>query len=458
MKKTLRFLTLLTAFLFFTGVAFPADMTEADRVKESENVSFVRQLKAALNRGSMDEALSLFDSLPASLSGDKELSKLHASLLISAARYKEASSVISSLEAANPGDIELLEMKMVLAKASGDKTAKKNALNAMIAADPNNAVANIELGQEQVLNHKYKQARTFYQKALIREPNNEAALFGYGQTSYYLDDLDNARKAFNKILAVDPQSSTAYSYLAKLDADDENYKRAENNVRKAIELDDTCYDYFMDLGTYLRNQGKFKDAEEAWTKAISIDPSYFLGYAYRAGLYDEQNMYDKALQDYRNVIKTNPKYYFAYESLGMLAWRAKSYTEAREAFELAYSINDKNISYPLIISACYLQEKKLQPAKLFLEKVMKNYQDHTTFEYVMLRLYHDQGPSNAENDIALRIQKEGNSTTRGKMLYYFALFYDMKGNTELAKKYYSEITAMNSPMFFEYRLAEWSME
>ena len=222
-------------------------------------------------------------------------------------------------------------------------------------------------------------------------------------------------------------------------------------------MDPTSYDFYMDWGTYSRMRGKFKQAEEAWTRATQINPDYFLAYAYRAGLYDEQNMYAKALDDYRMVIKTNPKYYFAYEALGILAWHEENYAEARASFEKAFSYYPQNISYPLIIAACMYKDKKGFEVKPFLQKVMKNYGDHDSLEYLMLRLYHDLGPSNAENLITQKIIKEDNSTKKGKMSYYMGLYDEIKGREELAKKMYNEVAALQSPMFFEFRLAEWKV-
>ena len=157
-------------------------------------------------------------------------------------------------------------------------------------------------------------------------------------------------------------------------------------------------------------------------------------------------------------METNPKYYFAYEALGILAWHAESYDEARKAFETAYSYNKENVSYPLMIAACYIKAGQLQKAKLFLQQVMKGMADKQTVEFSMVRLYHDQGPGNAENDLAIKIPKIDKTTPKGKMLFYFALYHDLKGVNTLAAKYYAEVKNMNSPMFFEYRLAEWSLE
>lgn len=456
--------------MFFSGAVFAADMTSSAvqppkgtvKTKVDPEVAFVENLQALLDAGELDKAISSFDTMPKNLKRSSDLMLIKASLLISASRLEEASELINELEKNDPSNVSILEMKIAIAKAGGKSKqnvqAKKAAIAKVIALDPNNAAANIELAQEQVLLRKYKLAQNYYRKALIGSPDDAGALFGFGQTSYYLNKLDDARAAFEKMIALNPQEAIAYQYLGKLEAEKENYKPAFEYISKAILFDDKNPDFYMDLGTYSRFLGKFDGAEQAWTKAISLNPDDFLAYAYRAGLYDEQDKFDLALKDYRKVVETNPKYYFAYESLGILAWHEQQWDEARAAFEKAYSYNKENVSYPLMIAACYIKTNKLQQAKLFLEQVMKTKSDRTSIEYQMLRLFLDQGPSNAENDIALKIPKEEKSTTRGKMMYYFALYYEMKGIPNLAAKYYAEVKNMKSPMFFEYRLAEWSLE
>lgn len=455
--------SLLCAFPNFAAdVSITENRHTQSAATDSPAVAFVRSLSAVLQGGSAEQAADLFQTMPAELKNDFDLQKLHASLLISAARYDDAKKLISELEQKNASDIEIKELKMMLAKVTGNGSAKSAALKEIVALDPNNPSANTELGQEQVLKHKYKPAKNYYAKALKGDPNNLDALFGYGQTSYYLNEIETAKKTFNKMVELDPQNAQAYAYIGKLYAEDENYLRAEESVLHAIALDGSNYDFYMDLGTYQRFRGKFKDAEKAWTNAIQINPDYFLAYAYRAGLYDEQNLYDNALEDYRMVIKTNPQYYFAYESVGMLAWRIGNYDEARMAFEKAYSYNKKNVSYPLMIAACYYKAVK-QPnqavqVKPFLAKAMKDFPDHDSLDYLMLRLYHDLGPGNAENLVSRKIQSESNGTKKGKMTFYLALFDEIMGRDELSKKMYSEVASLQSPMFFEFRLAEWKVK
>lgn len=466
MKLTKHFLAFaicasLAASLFSAELSISEDQkgqTTNSAKAQSQEAGFALKLQAALQSGSLENALALFDTMPESLKANRDLQKLKASLLISAGKNADAQKLISELEQKDSSDLEVKEMKMLLAKASKNASAKSAAIKEILAINPTNPSANVELGGEKVLKKHYKEARAYYMTALKGDENNQDALFGYGQTSYYLNKIEDSRKAFNKILLLDPNNATAYAYIGKLYAEDENYKKAEESVLKAIELNPNGYDFYMDLGTYSRMRGKFDQAEKAWTSAIKIDPNYFLAYAYRGGLYDEQNLYAKALEDYRMVIKTNPKYYFAYEALGILAWHEENYAEARASFEKAYSYYPKSISYPLIIAACMYKSKRAFEVKPFLQKVMKQYSDRESLEYLMLRLYHDLGPSNAENLIAQKIIKEDNSTKKGRMSFYMGLYDEIKGHEELSKKMYNEVAALQSPMFFEFRLAEWKVK
>ena len=38
------------------------------------------------------------------------------------------------------------------------------------------------------------------------------------------------------------------------------------------------------------------------------------------------------------------------------------------------------------------------------------------------------------------------------------LYYEVFGSSEAAYEYYAKVAAMQAPMFFEYRLAQWGLE
>ena len=420
------------------------------------DVVFVRELQAHLSANDTAGALASFENLPDALKGNTEIEILRASLLLSTGRTEEAKRAGEALLARDADNIGVLELNMRTALASGDRKKADSLIKRLLASDPNNAAANIALAEQYALKHKFKLANAAYKKALQSESDNIDALFGYGQTAFYIGDTAEAKKFFEAILAEDASHALALSYLGKIAADDKNYLRASTYIEKAIAVDDSNYDFYLDWGTYLRYRGKFEEAEAAWTKAIALDPAYFLAYVYRGELYDEQKKYKEALADFNKVAETNPDYFYAYKDIGLLEWHEGNWTRARAAFQKAYSYDKSDFSYALMTAASYLKEKNVIDCKKFLAQAMRPL-DRSSLAYEMMRLYHDQGGFNAENSLRLKIDKIDKPSDRGRMWYYMGLFYELKGSTKLANEYYSKIIKMQAPMFFEYRLAEWSL-
>ena len=226
-------------------------------------------------------------------------------------------------------------------------------------------------------------------------------------------------------------------------------------LEDALSYGGPNYDYYLELGMYYKNRNMKVKALEQWNKAVEINSSYFLGYAYLAGLYDEMNDFDNALKNYHMVIKTNPEYYFAYEETAILEYHKGNYKDAIRYFYIAYKYSN-NYSYKMMIAASYLKLKDLVNAKKVLAAVMKGL-DRESIEYSVARFYHDSYSRNAENQITQKLGKIDNSTNRGKMLFYMGLYYEINGYEEMAKEYYAKVTAMQAPMFFEYRIAEWGL-
>lgn len=415
--------------------------------------SFMDDLLDAVENEGYESALALYDTVPAKYQGDTDLQIIKASLLLSSNKLNDAKKICTSLLTKNAKNTDVLSLAATVAKAQGNKSEWNKYIKEIIAIDPYNAEANISLGENEFTRKQYKQSRLYFQKALVHDPKNLDALFGVGQTSYYLEDDDKAISTFKKILSINPEYAPAYSYLGKIAGANEEYQVASNYALEAVVRDETNYDYVMDWGMYERNLGHFDNAEKAWTTAISIDPTYFLAYAYRAGLYDEQNMFKQALDDYLMVIKTNPGYYFAWESIGVLYLHEKEWKKAREAFEKCYEYNKTNISYPLMITYCYYMAKDSMGAKKFSDKVLPKL-DRSSMDYAILRVFHDLA---GEAPLIQKISTLTNSNQKGKMYFYIGLLYDMIGGKEAAAKYYTEVVNLNSPMFFEYRIAEWSI-
>ena len=434
-----------------------ASVAQSEEPPVSADVAFVREVQILLSANDTDGAIKAFENLPDTLKENVQLEILRASLLLSAGHTEEAKKAGEALLEREADNIDVIEFNMRAALASGDRKKADSFIKRLLAFDPNNAAANIALGEQYALSRKFKLANAAYKRALQSEHDNIDALFGFAQTAFYIGDTADAKKSFEAILSQDASHALALSYLGKIEADDKNYLRASAYIEQAIRADNSNYDFYIDWGTYLRFRGKFEEAEAAWTKATTLDPSYFLAYVYRAELYDEQKKYKEALADFYKVAETNPSYFYAYKDIGLLEWHEGNWTRARVAFQKAYSYDKNDFSYALMTAASYLKAKNLIDCKKFLAQAMRSL-DRSSLAYEMMRLYHDQGGFNAENSLRLKIDKIDKPSERGKMLYYMGLFYELKGSTKIANEYYSKIIKMQAPMFFEYRLAEWSLE
>ncbi|MFA6856076.1 MAG: tetratricopeptide repeat protein [Treponema sp.] len=429
---------------------------QPEKLQDPPDVVFAKKLHEYLDKNDMNSAIAAFDTMPDSLKNNTELQILHASLLVSAGRGTEAAEIGNELQVKDSKNIDVLELNEQIAAANGEREKSSEIINQILAVDPNNVSANIRLAQQQVLNHKYKLAYNYYKKALTNEPDNTDALFGCGQMAYYLDKLDEAKQIFQKILERESTNADALAYMGKLAAEQEKYQQATKYIQDAIKYSPNNYNFYLDLGTYQQNQENYDDAAKAWTKAIELEPDYFLAYTYRAGLYNEMKRYDDSLTDYYNVVRTNPKYYYAYEEIGMLEWHQKNWAKSRQGFMKVLEFSKDDPSYKLMIAATYLKEKNTAECKNFLKKAMKN-MDTTSVEYNMLRLYFDQGGINTENALLSKIDKIEKTTPRGKMWFYMGLYYELKGSQQLAEEFYTKIMNMQTPMFFEYELAEWGL-
>lgn len=432
------------------------DVKKEEKVeKEPANVIFATELQAFLEEGDIKAAIKHFESIPSEIKSDPELKILLASLHISDGNYEKSMEIANQILESDPDNVDALEVISLSSKASGDKATYKKIANQILEEDPYNVQANLMIGDEYALNKKYKLALNSYKKVLKAEANNIDALYGCARMYYFLDDLDASREMCETLIEKEPKNPAGLAFMGKLAAEDNNYVKAIKYTQDALNIDKENYTYYMDLGFYCRQCGKYQEAIDAWNKAVEIDDTYFLAYAYLAGIYDELEKFNLALENYHKVIETNPKYFYAYESTAILEYHLGNYAEAQRLFDIAYSYS-KNYSYKLMNAAMYFKMGDSINGKKVVTDLLKTL-DRESTEYSLVRLYADTYSRNAETTLVGKINKEDDRNKKGKMLFYLGLYYEIFDMQEMAFEYYSKVTKMQAPMFFEYRLAEWSL-
>jgi hypothetical protein len=81
--------------------------------------------------------------------------------------------------------------------------------------------------------------------------------------------------------------------------------------------------------------------------------------------------------------------------------------------------------------------------------------DRNKLDYYVLRLFFDLS---GDADVVRRISQEKDERIKAQMLFYLANYYDIKGNSLLADKFYIEFRDMKRMDLVEWRLNEWILK
>jgi tetratricopeptide (TPR) repeat protein len=406
-----------------------------------------------LSREDYDGALACFDRLESTVAASSGIRVLKASVLSSAARTAEARGIVEEIIAGEPDNTEALYVLSTLEGAGGKNKEQKAILERLIKIDPNHVQALSALGDISLRGKSLKAAAAYFDRVLAVEPENGDALLGRAGVYRYQRKPKEAESLLNKAVKLYPQWTRPLTERARLYQEAGFYNDALKDLDRAEKINGDDYWIAVDRGIVLVDLRRKQEALLEFNRAIAMNPSIFLAYVYSAGIKDEMGDYDGAEHDYGVLVKLKPEYYFALEGLGVQKIRKGLWAEARDAFLTVYK-QAPEANYALLASLCWMRAGKMSDPKTFLETALKKAQRDTA-EWSMLRLYHDL---NGDNDAAMRIDRETNPVLKARMLYYLASYYDVRGNTSLANRYFSQINEMEQRAVLEWRFNRWIVE
>ncbi|GHV76757.1 lipoprotein [Spirochaetia bacterium] len=406
-----------------------------------------------LSREDYDGALACFDRLDSAVAASSGIRLLKASVLSSAARTAEARGIVEEIIAGEPDNTEALYVLSTLEGAGGRNKEQKATLERLIRIDPNHVAALTSLGDISLRGKSLKAAAAYFDRVLAVDPDNGDALLGLAGVYRYQRNPKEAESLLNKAVKRYPQWTRPLTERARLYQEAGFYDDALRDLDRALKINGDDYWIAVDRGIVLVDLRRKQEALLEFNRAIAMNPSIFLAYVYSAGIKDEMGDYDGAEHDYEVLVKLKPEYYFALEGLGVQKMRKGLWAEARDAFLMVYK-QAPETHYALLASLCWMRAGKMSDPKTFLETALKKAQRDTA-EWSMLRLYHDL---HGDNDAAMRIDRETNPVLKAQMLYYLASYYDVRGNTSLANRYFSQVNEMEQRAVLEWRFNRWVVE
>jgi len=125
-----------------------------------------------------------------------------------------------------------------------DEAGAAEAYRGVLALDPSDPNAHLELGLLQERQGNVARAEEHFMEALKEDPANPRALYSYASLYYTADDLETAEEILARAVAVDPAYSPALSALASIRARRGEYGVALDYIEKAVEAGESDASHF----------------------------------------------------------------------------------------------------------------------------------------------------------------------------------------------------------------------
>ncbi len=195
--------------------------------------------------GQMERAEAAFRQGLADCPGSPEIrDELAAHLLAQGGDLQEALKLSEEAVALGRDEIRHLITLGEVKLALGDDEGTAEAYRAVLALDPENPDAHLELGILHERRGETAEAEEHFVESLKTDPGNPRALYSYASLYYTADDLETAEEILERAVAADAEYSPALSALASIRARRGEYGDALDFIERAVEAGESDADHF----------------------------------------------------------------------------------------------------------------------------------------------------------------------------------------------------------------------
>jgi len=170
--------------------------------------------------------------------------ELAAHLLAEGRDLHEALRLSEEAVALGRDEIRHLHTLGEIRLAMGDEAGAAEAYRAMLALDPENPEAHLEIGLLHEAQGEVREAEEHLVESLKSDPANPRTLYSYASLYYAVDDLETAEELLVRAIAADARYSPALSALASVRARRGDYRDALDYIEKAVEAGESDVEHF----------------------------------------------------------------------------------------------------------------------------------------------------------------------------------------------------------------------
>jgi Flp pilus assembly protein TadD len=170
--------------------------------------------------------------------------ELAAHLLAERKNLSEALRLSEEAVALGRDEIRHLHTLGEIRLTLGDESGAAEAYATVLALDPENPEAHLELGILHEGRGEVTEAEEHFVESLKSDPANPRALYSYASLYYAADDLETAEELLVRAVAADARYSPALSALASIRARRGDYGDALDYLERAVEAGESDVEHF----------------------------------------------------------------------------------------------------------------------------------------------------------------------------------------------------------------------
>jgi tetratricopeptide (TPR) repeat protein len=149
----------------------------------------------------------------------------------------------------------------------GDYAAAEQALRKAIELSPNDPQSEALLGWALMLQEKYDEAITWFQKVLVRQPQNSLARINVGYICFKKKNWNEAIEHLSRAIRLDnDKKATLYAhfYLGLVYLERDMFEDAQTFFQKSILLGPNLIEAYYELGRAFWFNGQQDEGRKAW--------------------------------------------------------------------------------------------------------------------------------------------------------------------------------------------------
>jgi len=333
-------------------------------------------------------------------------------------------------------------------------------LDKLLELYPSNKRINSIAGDLNRFWNKDEDALMYYNLVVGMDNKFVPAIEGMGYVFMNMEQYDNAADWFKKLMEIRPDLASPYNSYANALIQQEQFDEAIVYYKKAMEKDEFFYYPIRRIANIYVNQKNYNEARKYFRQYVEVATQFnskYLAFLNIANTYlyeDDKENALKAFDEYIQLaVQNNMPYYEIWGNIyqGYIITCCGDPKEGLKYYEKVLTMIDESdlneeqkhehrINVSMMKSNAYIESEDFQNSEKELEncKILVANLESTFLNDMIdvISSYQDIKQNNYE----AALSKLNNVKSKHVLItYYSALAYDLKGDKEQAKNYYSKL-------------------